>query len=83
MTHNVHGDVDILAVWNLSSWFFGVQQCSVILHCCRESSRKTPTTVHLKDGEMLVGGPAVSAVCIMCIILVHIANILFIVKFIL
>ena len=31
-------------------------------YCCRESRRKTPTTIHLKDGETLVGDPAVTAV---------------------
>lgn len=38
--------------------------------CCRESLRKTPTTIHLKDGERLVGDPAVAAVCI---VLIHVA----------
>lgn len=39
-----------------------------MLYCrCRESLRKTPTTIFLKDGERLVGDPAVTAVCIILI----------------
>jgi len=51
-----------------------VKQCCVMWYAYRESSRKTPTTIHLKDGERLVGDPAVAAVCMH---LVYVAHILF------
>ena len=56
----------LATLFTFLSWYFVVFDVLVCLtHCCRESKRKTPAVVSLRNGERLFGEAALSTVSVL------------------